>query len=50
MKRLIIIVLLAIAAWQGYGQYQSRRAAKAVLCGGDVLSQELPWRQVGREQ
>jgi len=30
MKRLLIIVLLTIAAWQGYGQYQSRRAAKAV--------------------
>jgi predicted negative regulator of RcsB-dependent stress response len=29
MKRLIIIVLLALAAWQGYGQYQSHRAAKA---------------------
>jgi len=30
VKRLVVIVLLAIAAWQGYGHYQSRRAAKAV--------------------
>lgn len=26
MLRLIIIVLLAAAAWKGYGEYQSRRA------------------------
>jgi hypothetical protein len=28
MKRLIIAVLLVLAAWQGYEQYQSRRFAK----------------------
>ena len=39
MKRLLIIVLLAIAAWQGYGQYQSRRAAKTVPEAAAVMSQ-----------
>jgi hypothetical protein len=33
MKRLIIVVLVALAAWQGYGLYQSRRAEKAVPQG-----------------
>lgn len=28
MKRLIIAVLLVLATWQGYEQYQSRRFAK----------------------
>jgi hypothetical protein len=28
MKRVIIAVLLVLAAWQGYEQYQSRRFAK----------------------
>jgi hypothetical protein len=28
MKRLIIAVLLVLAAWQGYEQYQSRRFAR----------------------
>jgi Tfp pilus assembly protein PilE len=30
MKRLIIVAILALAAWQGYNMYQSRRTAKAV--------------------
>ena len=30
MKRLIIVVILAAAVWQGYNVYQSRRAAKAI--------------------
>ena len=30
MKRLIIFTLLAVAAWQGYNEYQSRHHAKAV--------------------
>ena len=29
MKRLLIVVLLAFAAWQGYGEYKSRGAEKA---------------------
>jgi hypothetical protein len=33
MKRSIIVVLLALAAWQGYDQYQSRRAARKVPLG-----------------
>lgn len=41
MKRLIVIVLLAVAAWQGYGQYQSRRAAKAVSEAAADVSQPM---------
>lgn len=29
MKRLIIVVLLAVAVWQGYKEYQSRPITKA---------------------
>jgi predicted negative regulator of RcsB-dependent stress response len=38
MKRLIIVVLLALAAWHGYGQYQARRAAKAISATADDVS------------
>jgi Excalibur calcium-binding domain len=34
MKRLILIVLLGLLAWQGYAKYQSNRAARAVSQGG----------------
>jgi hypothetical protein len=30
MKRLIIVALLSVAVWQGYGVYQSRRTANPV--------------------
>jgi predicted negative regulator of RcsB-dependent stress response len=33
MKRLIIAVLLVLAAWQGYEQYQSRRFARESTMG-----------------
>ena len=33
MKRFIIAVLLVLAAWQGYEQYQSRRFAKETTVG-----------------
>jgi hypothetical protein len=33
MKRLIIAVLLVLAAWQGYEQYQSRRFARKATVG-----------------
>jgi hypothetical protein len=29
MKRFMIVVVLALAAWQGYGEYKSRRAETA---------------------
>jgi len=29
MKRFMIVVVLALAVWQGYGEYKSRRAEKA---------------------
>lgn len=41
MKRLIIVVLLALAAWEGYGLYQSRRAAKAVPQGNADVRQRF---------
>jgi hypothetical protein len=33
MKRLIIAVLLVLAAWQGYEQYQSRRFSRETTVG-----------------
>jgi hypothetical protein len=33
MKRFIIVVLLALAAWQGYDLYQSRRAGRRAPMG-----------------
>jgi len=39
MKRLIIIVLFALAVWQGYNEYKSRRYAKADLQGAADIAQ-----------
>jgi predicted negative regulator of RcsB-dependent stress response len=40
MKRLIVIVLLAVLAWQGFAKYQSSRASKAPKGLADV--EQLP--------
>lgn len=39
MRRLILLVVLAIVAWQGYGQLKERKARKAAI---EALETELP--------
>jgi len=41
MKRLIIVVLLVLAAWKGYEQYQSRRSAKVFTPGISDFTQQI---------
>jgi hypothetical protein len=41
MKRSIIVVLIALAAWQGYGLYQSRRAAREAPIGIADSTQQI---------
>jgi hypothetical protein len=48
MKRLIIGVLLVLAAWQGYEQYQLRRSEKEVEIGTADATQ-LVKTSAGRE-
>jgi Excalibur calcium-binding domain len=43
MKRFMIVVVLALAAWQGYGEYKTRRAETAEPQGiADVAQPEAP--------
>jgi len=48
MKRLIIAVLLVLAAWQGYEQYQSRRFEKEAEIGTADATQFIE-TSAGRE-
>jgi hypothetical protein len=41
MKRLIIVVLLVLAAWKGYEQYQSRHSAKVFRQGISDFTQQI---------
>lgn len=41
MKRLIIVVLLVLAAWKGYEQYQTRRYAKVFTQGISDFAQHI---------
>jgi hypothetical protein len=47
MKRLIIVVLVVLAAWQGYEQYQSRRFARETTATADA-TQIAETSSVGR--
>ena len=48
MKRLIIVVLLVLAVWQGYEQYQSRRFAKETSMGIADATQIAKTSSAGR--
>ena len=49
MKRLIIAVLLVLAAWQGYEQYQSRRFARETTMvtadANQFVEKSSAWRE-----
>jgi hypothetical protein len=42
MKRIFILLLLGLAAWQGYGEYKPRRAAQATSPGMADVSPRAP--------